>query len=106
MPLVANAYELIRGATLARQQVLATYEDHRRELCPHVLGTKEGRRQALFFQYGGGSRSGLPPGGAWRCLPVDELEEVVVREGPWHTGPGRQQLETCVDAIDVEVLHE
>jgi hypothetical protein len=44
-----DAYELIRAATLARRQVLATYKGYRRELCPHVLGTKEGRRQPLFF---------------------------------------------------------
>jgi hypothetical protein len=100
--LVTDAYELIRAATLARRQVLATYKGYRRELCPHVLGTKEGRRQALFFQFGGGSSSALPPGGEWRCIPVDGLEEVVGREGPWHTGVRHQHLETCVDTIDVE----
>jgi hypothetical protein len=85
MSLVPDVYELIRAATLGKRQVLATYKGHRRELCPHVLGTKEGRRQALFFQFGGGSWSALPPGGDWRCIPVDGLEDVVVREGPWHT---------------------
>jgi hypothetical protein len=100
--LVTDAYELIRTATLAKRQILATYKGHRRELCPHVLGTKEGRRQALFFQFGGGSSSALPPGGDWRCIPVDGLEDVVVREGPWHTGVRHQHLETCVDTIDVE----
>lgn len=100
--LVTDVYELIRQATLARNQVLATYRGHRRELCPHVLGTKEGRRQALFFQFGGGSSSGLPAGGEWRCIPVDGLEHVVVRDGPWHTGVVHEQPETCVDTIDVE----
>ena len=98
---MADAYALIRAATLARRQVVATYNGHRRELCPHVLGTKEGRRQALFFQFGGGSSSVLPPGGDWRCIPVDGLEDVVVRDGPWHTGVGDPRLETCVDVIDV-----
>jgi hypothetical protein len=103
---VADVYELIRAATLARRQVVATYKGHRRELCPHVLGTKEGRRQALFFQFGGGSSSALPPGGDWRCIPVDGLEDVVVRDGPWHTGVGHQHPETCVDTIDVEAPRE
>ncbi len=102
MPLVADVYKVIRAATLARRQVVATYKGYRRELCPHVLGTKEGRRQALFFQFGGGSSSVLPPGGQWRCIPVDGLEDVVVRDGPWHTGVGHERLETCVDTIDVE----
>jgi hypothetical protein len=103
---VPDVYELIRRATLAKQQILATYNGHRRELCPHVIGTKDGRRQALFFQFGGGSSSGLPAGGEWRCLAVDELEDVVVRDGPWHTGTDHGYPETCVDAIDVEVPTE
>jgi hypothetical protein len=103
---VTNVYEVIRDATVARRQVLATYKGHRRELCPHVLGTKDGRRQALFFQFGGGSSSALPPGGEWRCIPVDGLEDVVVREGPWHTGAGHHYPETCVDTIDVEAPRE
>ena len=104
--LVTDTYGLIRAAMLARRQVVATYKGHRRELCPHVLGTKEGRRQALFFQFGGGSSSALPPGGEWRCIPVDGLKDVVVRDGPWHTGVGHQYPETCLDTIDVEAPRE
>jgi hypothetical protein len=99
---LSDIYDLIRNATLAGQQVVATYKGHRRELCPHVLGTKDGRRQALFFQFGGGSSSSLAPGGEWRCIPIDGLEDVVVRNGPWHTGGGHEFPETCVDEIDVE----
>jgi hypothetical protein len=103
MPCVgADVYQLIRSATLARQQVIATYHGYRRELCPHALGTKAGRRQALFFQFAGGSASSLPPGGDWRCIPVDGLEDVVIRDGPWHTGETHNRPETCVDTIDVE----
>ena len=97
-----DVYELIRNATLARRQVVATYRGCRRELCPHVLGTKHGHRRALFFQFGGESSSGLPPGGEWRCIPIDGLEDVVVRDGPWHTGTSHGRPETCVDWIDVE----
>jgi hypothetical protein len=100
---VTDVYELIRAAVLARKQVVATYNGHRRELCPHVLGTKQGRRQVLCFQFGGGTSSSLPPGGDWRCIPVDGLEDVVVRDGPWHTGFGHRNPETCVDEIDVAV---
>ena len=104
-PRVDN-YALIRAAILNRQQVVATYRGQRRELCPHVLGTKHGRRQALFYQFGGGSRSGLGPPGAgsnWRCIPVDELRDVAVRDGAWHTANDRAWPQTCVDRIDVEV---
>ena len=99
---MTDVYGLIREAILAKRQVVATYKGHRRELCPHVLGTKKGRRHALFFQFAGGSASTLPPGGDWRCLPVDGLEDVVIRDGPWHTGATHQHPERCVDTIDVE----
>lgn len=98
-------YESIRAATLARQQVVATYKGLRRELCPHVLGTKAGRPQALFFQFGGASSSPLPPDGGWRCIPLDGLEDVIVRDGPWHTRDDYHYVETCVDTIDVEAPH-
>ena len=100
-----DAYSLIRQAILAKQQVIATYRGHRREMCPHVLGTKGGRRQALFFQFAGGSSSGLPPGGEWRCIPVEQLTDVSVRPGRWHTRTGHTQPQTCVDVVDVEVAY-
>jgi hypothetical protein len=99
---VPDAYSIVRQAILDKEQVVATYQGHRRELCPHVLGTKNGRRQALFFQFGGASASGLAPGGAWRCMPIDGLSDVTSRSGRWHTGP-REQPQTCVDDVDVEV---
>lgn len=99
---MTDVYELIRSATLAKQQVLATYRGHRRELCPHVLGTRAGRLQALFFQFGGTSSSSLSPDGGWRCIPLDGLEDVVVRDGLWHTRSDYHYVETCVDTIDVE----
>lgn len=97
-------YALIRRAIIERKQVHATYKGRSRELCPHALGTKNGRRQALFFQFAGESERGLPPGGDWRCLPVDELTEVSVHEGDWHTdGRYGQNPHHCVDEVDVEV---
>jgi hypothetical protein len=98
---VTHAYRLIREAILAKRQVVATYQGHRRELCPHVLGTKNGRPQALFFQFGGGSASALPPEGDWRCIPIDGLEDIVVRDGAWFTGVSHGHPERCVDTVDV-----
>ncbi len=63
----AGNYSLIRTAIRDRMQVMATYRGRPRALCPHVLGTKNGRRQALFFQFAGESARGLRPGGDWRA---------------------------------------
>lgn len=98
-----DPYTLVKQAILDQAQVIATYRGHRREMCPHVIGTKDGRRQALFFQFAGGSSSGLPPGGEWRCIPVDQLTDVVAQPGEWHTSTGHSKPQTCVDYVDAEI---
>lgn len=103
---MSNAYELIRTAIINRQQITAVYQGHYREMCPHAIGTKHGKRQALLYQFGGSSSSGLgPPGswGNWRCVRVDELEDVQVRDGEWFTGSNHSRMQTCIDIIDVQV---
>jgi hypothetical protein len=102
---MSDAYSVIRRAILDKNQVIATYRDRRREMCPHVIGTKNGRHQALFFQFAGSSSSGLLPGGEWRCIPIEGLSDVVSRFGPWYSGGGHTQPQTCVDVVDVEVAH-
>jgi hypothetical protein len=97
------SYPLIRQAILEKHQVHAVFRGRFRELCPYVLGTKNGRDQALFFQFGGESRRGLPVGGDWRCLPVDELTDVSAHEGPWHGADRYDPSQSCVDEVDVEV---
>ena len=83
-------YQLVRQAILDKDQVIATYNRHSREMCPHVLGTKNGRQQALFYQFGGTSSSGLSPDGSgdnWRCIFINQLRDVSVRKGAWHSAP-------------------
>lgn len=98
-------YSLVKQAILDKDQVQAEYQGRYREMCPHAIGTKNGRRQALFFQFGGESSKGLPPGGEWRCIPVDDLVDVSVEAGDWHTDNRHSQPQTCIDIIDVEVDH-
>ena len=104
---MADVYALVREAILTRSRVLATYRGGPRELCPHVLGTKGGRRNALCYQFAGYSERGLGPDGSaanWRCMHIDDLEEVSIQAGPWHTAPDHTRPATCVDEIDVEVI--
>lgn len=102
----SSTYQTVRSAILDRKIVFATYKDERRQLCPHVLGTKGGIEKCLFYQIGGGSASGLAPGGSsqnWRCLFLDQLTNVSTQDGPWQTGPNYSLPVTCVDAVDVSV---
>ncbi|PWF90153.1 hypothetical protein DD549_20330 [Shewanella algae] len=102
---MSNNYDLIRGAILNKQQVFADYDGHPREMCPHVIGTKNSREQALFYQFGGSSSSGpIVPNSPqnWRCMPVDRLDNIRIVNGEWHTGDNHSRPQTCVDLIDVE----
>lgn len=100
---MATVYQIVRQAIIDKKQIIATYTGHVREMCPHAIGTKNGREQALFFQFAGGSSSGLPPEGEWRCIPIAGLSNVSVKDGPWHTGANHSKVQSCVDTIDVEV---
>jgi len=100
---MSDNYDLIREAILNKKQIAATYQNLRRELCPHTLGWKNGYRKALFFQFAGDSNRGLPPEGEWRCVFVDGLSNIELHDGPWHTGTNHSRPQTCVDEIEVEV---
>jgi len=83
--------------------VSANYRGFPRQMCPHVLGLKQGKEQALFFQFAGGSRSGLPPGGEWRCMELSALSNISIYVGHWRQGPPTSRPPSCVDQIDVQV---
>jgi hypothetical protein len=86
-----------------RKQVLCLYDGCCRELCPIILGHSKGKEKALTYQFGGQSRSGLPPGGEWRCLWLDRVSNVELRDGLWHTGKAHKQPQGCVDVVDLDV---
>jgi len=101
-----NNYDIIKQAILKKQQITATYNGLHREMCPHVIGKKNGKAHCLFYQFAGQSSSGsIVPNSLenWRCIPVDKLKDVVAREGEWNTAGNHSTSQTCVDDVDVEV---
>ena len=99
-----RTYLLLRRAILHLRPVAATYQGRRRYLCPHVIGHTGGRPHVLCYQFAGESESGLAPddpAANWRCMYVDELTDVSVREGQWHTAWNYWQQTSCVEEIDV-----
>ncbi len=83
-----DSYSTISVAIQEQIPIIATYNGQRRVLCPHALGTKRGRAQALFYQIAGGSNSGLDvPGsfGNWRCMALDKLTDVDFYPCQWCT---------------------
>ena len=103
---MSNNYDLIAKAIKEKLQVTAYYQGFYREMCPHALGSKKGRKQALFYQFGGESSKGtVTPGSTfnWRCIPIDGLTEVTLQSGQSYTAENHSQAQTCVDQIDIEV---
>lgn len=93
-------YDVLASAIEERRPLVGLYDGRRREFCPHAIGTKRGEPHVLVYQTGGESKSGLPEGGEWRCLRVDELDEVEDGAGPWQTSANLFNPQSCLDEID------
>ena len=102
-----STYAVVRQAIIEKKQVTAVYDGFYREFCPHVIGTKNGKEQALVFQFGGETSKGpiQDPENSdnWRCFELRKLENAAPRPGKWHTFNNHTKGTTCVDQIDVEV---
>jgi hypothetical protein len=99
----SRAYQLFRQAILEEKQVTCVYKNHRRELCPHIVGHAGGAEKVLAFQFAGETSTHLPRGGEWRCLYLAEVRDVRLRDGPWHAGKGHRTTQTCVEDIDLDI---
>lgn len=101
-----NNYTAVKTAIINKQPISATYDGYYRELCPHAIGTKNGKNQGLFYQFGGDTSKG-PIGDEgpnnWKCMHIDKLQNIQVIGGEWHTASNHSNRSTCIDAIDVEV---
>lgn len=101
----SSTLDLLRRAVRERLQVVATYDGHAREFCPHVLGATGGERRCLGFQFGGAGSKGpvTPASAAWRCFRVDKLGDVSLRAGPWHTDARPLGPQHCVREVELQV---
>ncbi len=97
--------DLLKLAITNKKQVTCYYDGLYREMCPHVIGWKGPAYHVLSFQFGGQSSRGLPPGGEWKCMDVDGISQLALRDGPWYTGITHGKPQTCVDAIELEVAY-
>ena len=96
-------YELFHQAIAGRKQIVCMYGGYRRELCPIILGHSQSEEKALTYQFGGQSRSGLPPGGEWRCMWLSRVSKVELCDGPWHSGSSHKEPQGCVEIVDLDV---
>ena len=95
---------LLHQAIREKKQVLATYDGHAREFCPHVLGYKNNELRVLGYQFGGTSSKGAVRG-EWKCFIVANLSSCYLRDGQWHTDPAHvySRSQHCIDKITTQV---
>lgn len=108
--MTSATYDLVRQAIADKQQIIAVYGGHIREMCPHAIGLgPKGNEQALFYQFGGTSSKGdaskMSEVEKWRCLPLERLSDVLVQAGDWHTGGNHSVSNTCIATLDLEVAY-
>ena len=98
-------YDLIKEAIQKKRCVTCYYNGYLRKMSPHVIGTKNGNEQALFYQYGGESSSGLSSNTSqnWRCIPVNKIENLSINTDFFQSALNHSKTQTCVSVIDVEI---
>ncbi len=101
--LPSQTYDLIVHAMATRQQVLCFYQGHARALCPTILGHTDGQECTLAYQFAGDAKSGLPPGGEWKCLRLSGMTNIELRHGKWFTGSRHSKRQACVRVVDIDV---
>jgi len=99
----SKSFDLFLEAVLGRKQIICRYQGHDREVCPHILGHRDGEEKALVFQFGGGSGSKLPRAGEWRCFKLAEVTDIQLRAGRWYSGSYHRSTQRCVDTVYVDV---
>jgi hypothetical protein len=99
----SSNYRLFEQAIRKRKLVFCVYDGYPRELCPIILGHSQPQEKALTYQFGGQSKSGLPPQGEWRCLSLAKVSAAQLRDGPWRTGSSHTQPQGCVEIVEFDV---
>ena len=84
--MTSRVYMLFEQAMRTRKQIVCVYDGGERELCAVILGHSDGLEKALTYQFAGKSKSGLPPGGEWRCLFLSKVSKARLRDGLWQVG--------------------
>ncbi len=88
MPARPPAWEPLETALRARRPIRLSYHGRQRLVCPHALGWNNHRPMLLVYQASGQtSAASLDPRNRWRCMYIEEIENIVAAHDttPWAT---------------------
>jgi predicted nucleic acid-binding protein len=98
----SEAFRLFHRAILNRRQVSMRYKGELRQICPYVLGHRDGAETLLAYQFGGASAAGGSVPG-WRCFRLSEIEAPVTQKGAWHGAASHRKRQRCVETVYIDV---
>jgi len=103
-----TTYDWIKQAIEEKKSLNLVYNDHIRQVCPCLLGSKNGKYYVLCYQYGGGSVSGLSADTTknWRCLEVDKISAVQNNQDEFQVPENHSTIQSCVENIDIELNYQ
>lgn len=102
-----TTWAILAQALHTRRPVAATYNGHRRVICPHALDWNNGRPKLLAYQISGATSTGPLPTDTtqrWRSMFIDNIEHPIIIDRPWQTADNytpRQQ--TGIDTTTIQV---
>jgi hypothetical protein len=76
-----STVRIVQGAISRREPIVARYKGHRLILCPHILGRRQDRHYLLALLVN------TTPPFQWSWIPVAEIRNAAVGDGPWFTTP-------------------
>jgi predicted DNA-binding transcriptional regulator YafY len=95
-----ETFRLLHRAILAEKQVAFTYNGRHREVCPYILGHKDGAEKLLAFQFAGESGTGKLD---WKCFEVAKVRDARMQDGPLHGSAKHRKTQRCVDDVFIDV---
>ena len=97
--------DLIAQAIREKRCLTGFHKGTRRRFAQHAVGfTRKGIPAAFVFQYGGGTTTGLPRYGQWRCMHFHDLRHVHENGDRWRSQPNYSlSRQTCLKQIALAV---
>lgn len=105
-PSLPTTWTVLARALQERRPVRARYHGAERTLCPHALGSKNGRAKVLVYQAAGTTSHGpltSDTSQRWRSMFVDEVEAADIIDVPWETAANYSLDTNCFDSLDIAV---
>ena len=99
----SRVHAILLRAMREQRPVACTYQGHRREICPVMLGSTGLEEKALVFQFGGTTSKGPIRKPDWKCFKLDEVRDAVLIEGRWRSGSDHSEAQHCMKMVEYDV---